>query len=280
MMVRDLSRTAARAPHSPQPRTWAADRVTTAWLGHATVLINFLGVTVLVDPVFFPRCGLRFPPVTIGPKRYVACALQPGELPPIDLVLLTHAHFDHLDLRSLRTLPRSAIVVTARHTADIIRGIRFREVIELDWNESREIETGSGRITVAASKLRHWGARLQHDDFRHYNAYVLERGGKRLCHMGDTARTSAHQLGARGPIDLICAPIGAYQPWINAHCTPEEAVAMADEARARFVLPIHHQTFKLSFEPMMEPIARFQAALRTAPERIALTEIGGTFVLP
>jgi L-ascorbate metabolism protein UlaG (beta-lactamase superfamily) len=98
--------------------------------------------------------------------------------------------------------------------------------------------------------------------------------------MGDTARTSAHHLGARGPIDLICAPIGAYQPWIRAHCTPEEAVAMANEAGARFVMPIHHQTFKLSWEPMEEPIARFRAALATAPERIALHEIGGTFALP
>jgi L-ascorbate metabolism protein UlaG (beta-lactamase superfamily) len=280
MMARDMGRAVLPAPHRPEPRTWPENRVTAAWLGHASVLINFFGVTVLADPVFFSRCGLRFPPVTLGPKRYVACALRPDELPPVDLVLLTHAHFDHLDLRSLRALPRSAVVVTARNTADIIRGIRFREVVELDWNESREIETARGRITVAASQLRHWGARMQHDDFRHYNAYVLERGGKRLCHMGDTAHTSAHRLGARGPIDLICAPIGAYQPWIRAHCTPEEAVAMADEAGARFVMPIHHQTFKLSWEPMDEPIARFQAALNSAPERIALKEIGGTFVLP
>ena len=280
MMARDCGRSVFPAPLRPEPRTWNEDRVTAAWLGHASVLVNFFGVTVLADPVFFPRCGLRLPPVTLGPKRYVACALQPAELPPIDLVLLSHAHFDHLDLRSLRALPRSAVVVTARHTADIFRGIRFREVVELDWNESREIETPRGRITVAASQLRHWGARMQHDDFRRFNAYVLERGGKRICHMGDTARTPAHHLGARGPIDLICAPIGAYQPWIRAHCTPEEAVAMADEAGARFVMPIHHQTFKLSWEPMEEPIARFQAALNSEPERIALKEIGGTFVLP
>ena len=280
MMARDFGRAVFPAPQRPEPLTWPGDRVTAAWLGHASVLVNFFGVTVLADPVFFPRCGLRLPLMTLGPKRYVACALQPNALPPVDLVLLSHAHFDHLDLRSLRALPRSAVVVTARDTADILRGLRFREIIELDWNESREIETAHGRITVAASQLRHWGARLQHDDFRRYNAYVLERGGKRLCHMGDTARTAAHHLGARGPIDLICAPIGAYQPWIRAHCTPEEAVAMADEAGARFVMPIHHQTFKLSWEPMEEPIARFEAALNSEPERIALREIGGTFVLP
>ena len=86
--------------------------------------------------------------------------------------------------------------------------------------------------------------------------------------------------GSRGPIDLMMVPIGAYHPWIANHCTPEEAVEMADEAHARFVMPIHHETFKLSWEPLDEPISRFRAELAHAPERIALTEIGQTFVLP
>jgi L-ascorbate metabolism protein UlaG (beta-lactamase superfamily) len=280
MMVQDTRRAVRPAPHHPQPLDWSDTRVTAAWLGHSTVLINFFGLNILTDPVFFARCGIRLPPLTIGPKRYVACALQPEELPRIDLVLISHAHFDHLDLRSLRAVAREATVVTARHTADILRGIRFREVIELGWNETREVETGRGALTVAAYQLRHWGARVQRDDFREYNAYVLERGGKRLGYFGDTARTPARHLGERGPIDLLIVPIGAYQPWIRAHCTPEEAVTMADEARAHYVMPVHHQTFKLSWEPMDEPIQRFTAALRGMPERVALTEIGQTFVLP
>src|SRR5882724_12067165 len=140
MMMRDSRRAVLPAPHQPQPQTWRDDRVTAAWLGHATVLINFLGVNILTDPVFFDRCGIRVPPLTIGPKRYIACALKPKELPRIDLVLLSHAHFDHLDLRSLRAVSRDAMVVTAGRTADIFRRIRFREVIELDWDECREIE--------------------------------------------------------------------------------------------------------------------------------------------
>jgi L-ascorbate metabolism protein UlaG (beta-lactamase superfamily) len=280
MMVQDSQREVLPSPHHPQPLAWRDDRVTAAWLGHATVLINFFGVNILTDPVLFDRCGIRVPPLTIGPKRYIACALRPEELPRIDLVLLSHAHFDHLDLRSLRTVARDAVVVTARRTADIFRRIRFREVIELDWEESREIETARGRVTVSAFQLRHWGARMQYDDYRGYNSYVFERGGKRLGHMGDSARLPAQRLGSRGPIDLFCVPIGAYQPWIHAHCTPEEAVAMADEAEARFLMPIHHQTFKLSWEPMEEPIQRFTAALREEPGRVALTEIGQTFELP
>ena len=280
MMLSDLARAVPPAPHHPEPGAWDASKVTAAWLGHATVLVNFFGVTLLTDPTFFLRCGIRLGPFTLGPKRYVACALNPRELPPIDIVLLSHAHMDHLDIRSLRALPLDTVVVTARSTADLFRRIRFRQVIELDWNEVREIETPRGRVTVSAFQLQHWGARLQYDDFRSYNAYVLERGGKRLCHMGDTARTNASALASRGPLDLIFAPIGAYNPWIRAHCTPEEALAMADEARARFIMPIHHQTFKLSWEPMEEPIARFLTAMQAHPERIALKEIGETFALP
>jgi len=280
MMLRDCRRSVLPAPHHPEPKAWPDDRVTAAWLGHATVLVNFYGVNILTDPVFFARCGIRLPFGSLGPKRYIACALRPSELPRIDLVLLSHAHFDHLDLRSLRALPREAVVVTATRTADIFRSLRFREVIELGWDESREVETARGKITLAAFELRHWGARMQYDDFRHYNAYVFERNGKRLGHLGDTARTPAHHIGSRGPIDLLFVPIGAYQPWIHAHCTPEEGVVMADEAGAHHLMPIHHQTFKLSWEPMEEPIQRFTAALRDAPERIALKEIGETFVLP
>jgi L-ascorbate metabolism protein UlaG (beta-lactamase superfamily) len=280
MMVSDLARSVPPAPHHPEPGAWDANRVTAAWLGHATVLVNFFGVTVLTDPTLFLRCGIHLGPFTLGPKRYVACALQPRELPPIDIVLLSHAHMDHLDIPSLRSLPRDAVVVTARATADIFRRVRFREVIELDWHETRQVETPRGSVTVSAFPLRHWGARLQHDDFRSYNAYVMERGGKRLCHMGDTARTDASGLGSRGAIDLIFAPIGAYNPWIRAHCTPEEALAMADEAHAHSIMPIHHQTFKLSWEPMEEPIARFLTAIQGQPERLALQEIGETFTLP
>ncbi len=279
-MARDVARPVLPAPHHPRPETWDAARVTAAWLGHATVLVNFFGVTILTDPALFTRCGIGAGPFVLGPKRYVAPALRPKGLPPIDLILLSHAHMDHLDLRSLRHLSRDAVVVTAKATVDIFRHIRFREVVELDWDETRDIETAHGSVTLSAFRLRHWGARLQHDDYRHYNAYLMERGGKRLCHMGDTALTDARPLGSRGPVDLLFAPIGAYNPWVNSHASPEEAVAMANEARAKYIVPIHHQTFKLSYEPMDEPIARFRAALQSAPARIALTEIGQTFTLP
>ena len=101
-----------------------------------------------------------------------------------------------------------------------------------------------------------------------------------ICRFSPLSIDSAHRLASRGPIDLLFVPIGAYHPWIHAHCTPEEAVAMGDEAGARYLMPIHHQTFMLSWEPIKEPVQRFTAALHNAPERIALTQIGQTFELP
>jgi L-ascorbate metabolism protein UlaG (beta-lactamase superfamily) len=108
-------------------------RLTLAWLGHSTVLINFFGINVLTDPALFPRIGIRLPGFTIGPKRLTAPALEITELPRIDLVLLSHAHFDHFDLRTLHQLGSSAAVITAPRTSDLLRRTRFREITELRW---------------------------------------------------------------------------------------------------------------------------------------------------
>lgn len=265
----------------PEPRTWANDRLTAAWLGHSTVLLNFFGITVLTDPVLFPRIGIRLPFVTIGPKRLTMPALSFRELPPIDLVLLSHAHFDHLDTRTLRRFDRRTEVITASRTGDLVRRMRFKKVTELRWAESCELTTSAGSLRVRAVPVKHWGARMRRDDYRGYNGYVLERNGRRVIYAGDTAMSESFaQLHDGRPYDLAIFGIGAYQPWIRSHATPEQAIAMANAAGARFLLPVHHQTFKLSFEPFREPIERFVAALQDEPERIALREIGETFALP
>jgi len=276
----DIGRAVAPAPHHPDPRAWPDDQVTVAWLGHATVLLNFHGCVILTDPVFFSRIGINIGPITFGPKRYISAALRPRELPPIDLLLLSHAHMDHLDQRSLRQIDRSTTVVTASHTADIFSRRRFREVHELAWKKSLELFPSKGGLTITALRLRHWGARLRSDTHRAYNAYILERAGRRIVFVGDTARTDARPLGSRGPVDLFIVPISAYHPWIASHCTPEEAVQMANEAGARYVMPVHHETFKLSWEPLDEPIRRLRAALSDDPSRLALAEVGETFTLP
>jgi len=265
----------------PRPATWSDAQVTFAWIGHATVLINFFGVKILTDPVLFPRIGIRLPGLTIGPKRLTAPALQFHELPNIDLILLSHAHFDHLDLRTLRCFGESTTVITARATSDLLRHTRFRNVTELDWGEAKSFKTAGGEINISALPVNHWGARKRRDTYRSYNGYLLERKRQRIIFAGDTAMTNSFaELRRKGEIDLAIMSIGAYNPWIHSHCSPEQAVEMANAAGAHFIIPVHHQTFRLSFEPFGEPIERFEAALRKTPERIALREIGETFVLP
>jgi L-ascorbate metabolism protein UlaG (beta-lactamase superfamily) len=266
----------------PEPFRWNDGQLTAAWIGHATVLINFFGIKILTDPVLFSRIGIRLPGFTIGPKRLTAPALQFHELPRIDLILLSHAHFDHFDLRTLHRFHADTCVITAADTADLLRWTRFRDVTELRWGETKLLNIASeakGNIAVAAFEVKHWGARKQHDDYRGYNGYVMERNGRRILFGGDTAMTDSF-ANLRRLIDLAIMSIGAYNPWIHFHCTPEQAVEMATAAGAQFIMPVHHQTFRLSFEPPREPIERFQAALRNTPERIALREIGETFVLP
>jgi len=265
----------------PEPSKWNDARVTVAWIGHATVLINFFGIKILTDPVLFPRIGIRLPGLTIGPKRLTAPALEFHELPKINVVLLSHAHFDHLDLRTLNCFDEKTSLITASNTRDLLRWTRLRDITELRWDERTTLKTAAGEIDVIALRVKHWGARKQRDTYRGYNGYLLDRNGRRILFAGDTALTNRFaELRERGPLDLGIMSIGAYNPWIRSHCTPEQAIEMANAAGAQFIVPVHHQTFRLSFEPLWEPIERFKAALRGAPERIALCEIGQTFVLP
>lgn len=268
----------------PEPLRWNDSEVTAAWIGHATVLINFFGIKVLTDPVLFPRIGIRLPGFTIGPKRLTVPALKFRELPRIDLIVLSHSHFDHFDLRTLHRFDELTRVITAPNTADLLRWTRLRDITELRWGETKVLNIASqmkGDIAISAFQVRHWGARKQRDDYRGYNGYVIERNGRRILFGGDTAMTNTFaELSQHGPVDLAIMSIGAYNPWIQSHCTPEQAIEMATAAGARFIMPVHHQTFRLSFEPFREPIERFQAALSNTPERIALREIGETFVLP
>lgn len=268
------------APHTPDPAAWDDNAVTLAWLGHASVLVNLYGVRLLVDPTLFPRIGVDAILGTIGPMRLVRSALTPGQLPDLDLVLVTHAHFDHLDTPSLGAVRGRPAAVMARSTADLLPRRPYTSVQEIGWDESVTVTTPQGDVLVRGIEVRHWGARIRRDTHRGYTGFIVEREGCRLLLGGDTAQTPVFGGHRRyGPFDAAVMPVGAYDPWIRNHCTPEQAVAMADAAGARLFVPVHHQSFQLSNEPFTEPIERTEAALAQEEGRLALREIGETVVV-
>jgi len=268
----------------PDPSQWSSEAITGSCLGHSTVFLNFLGVRVITDPVFSKRVGPGVPPFILGPKRYLAPALLPDQLPAPDVIVLSHAHFDHFDLWSLRQFDRNTPIVTAQNTRGLLRCLRFKNVYEIGWGESVTIKaaSGGGDLRITALEVAHWGARMIRDTQRGYNGYLMERGGHAACFGGDTAYTPAFAKlkDVRRPLDLMLMPIGAYDPWIHAHCSPEEAARMARDAGARHFVPIHHSTFKLSAEPMDEPVQRLQAAFADESHRLLAVGVGETFRVP
>jgi len=282
MLIADTRRRPQAAPVKPEPGKWSDNAVTICWIGHATVLINFYGIRILTDPTLGDRCGVALGLGTAGPKRYVAPALRLKELPPIDLVLLSHAHMDHLDLASLSPFLGKTSIVAAKNTSDLLAGAKAKPPTELGWGDAFTLKSDRGELRVEAFEVKHWGKRWPSDDIaRGYNGYILRREGRALLFGGDTANTSLFaKVRSKGPFDAAIMPIGAYDPWIHYHCTPEQAVDMANAAGARYIVPVHHQTFKLSDEPMNEPIERSQVALQRELERLALKQVGDTFVCP
>src|SRR5919205_1181994 len=195
------------APHKPDPASWSDEHLTVAWLGHATVLINFYGTWLLTDPALRPRIGVRVGPgLTVGPRRLVRPALTARELPALDAVLVSHAHMDHCDLGTLRQLPRAPHAVVQRDNRDLVR--RFRAASALAWGEA--VEVGGARIE--AVEVNHWGARKLTDRHRGYGGFLITKRDRALVFGGDTAYTRAFaRLRERLPrIDVAILPIGAY----------------------------------------------------------------------
>jgi L-ascorbate metabolism protein UlaG (beta-lactamase superfamily) len=280
-MLRQLSRENARRVmpplHKPDPSHWPDTGLHAAWLGHSTVFLKIDGIKLITDPVFSEKVGIEIGPLTVGIKRLVAAALHGHQLPGPDVILLSHAHMDHLDRPSLRSLySPETTVITATKTSDLIRISRFGAVHELNWGEQVEV---SG-LKIRAFEVNHWGARVRTDTYRGYNGYLIETPRYRIVFGGDTAHTHAFRQvkGARST-DLAIMPIGAYQPWIRYHCNPEQAWEMAQDCGAEYVLPVHHQTFQLGREAYREPIDRLLTAAGSRPERVCLHDIGQEFHL-
>jgi L-ascorbate metabolism protein UlaG (beta-lactamase superfamily) len=182
---------------------------------------------------------------------------------------------DHTDLGTLRSLRRDVPAVVQRGNRDLVR--RFRRVEELDWGETVEV----AGTRVESVEVRHWGARMVTDRHRGYGGYLLSRNGTTVLFAGDTAYTDAFdRLGGRARVELAILPIGAYDPWIANHASPEQAWRMFRGLGAQYLLPVHHSTFRLSREPIEEPLERLRAAAGPESWRIVAPEVGSTWSLP
>ncbi|HYK63800.1 MAG TPA: MBL fold metallo-hydrolase [Patescibacteria group bacterium] len=271
-----------RAPDSShsllKPASWPDNSLTLANLGHATVLMNFFGARVLADPTLFSRVGLAFDSIfTIGPKRVTDPPLPPAQLQQLDLILVTHAHMDHLDVPSLKTLPKSAVVVTCDKCAPLIASLGFKDVRELKWGESTVVDG----LTIRAMGARHWGKRWPPfgEDYG-FNSYVLEKDGHRMLLACDSADTDLFASLASAPPDVAVFSVGAYDPWIWNHANPEQVWQMFESTGARYLVPIHWGTFRLGKEPLEEPMQRLLAAAGDHQDRIVLRQIGVSWTMP
>ncbi len=273
----DPARATQPAPHLPPTfdHSLARGPLSAAWLGHASTLLRIADRWVLTDPVFSERIGVSLGALTLGVARQ-GPTFDPAHLPHIDLILLSHAHFDHLDKPTLRRLASpSTRVVTAANTKRLIPD-GFGDVRELHWGQELRI----GPLLLRALRPEHWGARTAWDTHRGYNAYVLEADAARqhrarVLFAGDTAHSEVFQsLAQAGGVDLSIFGIGAYDPWIAKHATPEQVWAMHTAAGGRHLLPMHHSTFELSDEPMDEPMRRLLAAAGQSESSIVARQLG------
>jgi L-ascorbate metabolism protein UlaG (beta-lactamase superfamily) len=262
------------APERPDPASWSARDLTLAYLGHASLLIGFGGTTILTDPTFYDRIGVAVGPLTIGPKRVVAAALTAEALPALDVVLVTHAHMDSLDLPSLERLSKAALLVVPPETKDLVDGLGYAHVVELAWGQ-KVVADG---VTIEAVPVSHWGRRWPLGRWRGSNGYLLSRGDTKLLFASDTAFSPELAAFAKqSGVAIAALGIGAYDPWIRNHESPEEAWRTFEASGAAALVPVHWDTFRLGKEPLGDAMRRLLAAAGQRADRVVVREIGGTY---
>lgn len=227
-----------------------ADQVRITWIGHSGFYVEMGNRSVVIDPNWANWLGFL--------KRIREPGLHLHELPEVDLVLVSHAHHDHMHKKSLKTLQSSSGVIVPNGSATLVKRLGFPAIHEmkiwdlLDFNGLEIIHTPA----------LHWGARFIHDIHRDYGGYIVKSGGRTLYHCGDSAYFPGFaEIGARHDIDIALMPIGAYEApsGRDVHMNPEEAVRAFIELGAKVLIPMHYGTFPLGNEPIDEPVARLLA---------------------
>ena len=266
-----------RVGQSHKPILVSDGQMGVTFVGHATFFLQLGGESVIVDPNFarwlFVLKRLRQPGVKIK------------DLPAIDLVLITHAHFDHLHRPSLRALVHhtkrrrgsAPTIVVPGQVFDLVSDLGFRDVVELNWWSSYRHRD----LTITHVPSRHWGARILRDAHRGYGGYVLRGGKHSVYHAGDTAYFSGfREIGQRLAPQLALLPIGAYNPptFRNVHTNPADATRAFLDLNSRWMVPMHYGTFRLSHEPMEEPLQLLEQEAEAAgiSDRVLVLDEGIT----
>ncbi|MBV9146552.1 MAG: MBL fold metallo-hydrolase [Acidobacteria bacterium] len=251
-----------------------------------------LGLTFIGHSGFFVQIGGRnlvidanFARWLIVLKRQRRPGIRLRDLPPIDYVLVSHAHFDHLHRPSLRAIARltrwrsgrAPEIILPRNVGDVVARLGFSRIHELEWWQ----EFRHGNLSVVHTPSRHWGARMLRDFHRGFGGYVVRSGRHSLYHAGDTAYFDGfREIGRRLSPELALLPIGAYHPahYRNVHTSPEDALQGFLDLGSRCMVPMHYGTFRLSYEPMEEPLERLRAAAAAAgvSDRLLVLEEGKT----
>lgn len=269
-----------RMPHCPHKEIdfLRSNRTqpTLTWIGHATFLLQLDGLNLLTDPVWAERMGFH--------KRLTAPGLALGELPPINAALISHNHYDHLHLDTLRRIDRNLPLFVPAGLAAFLRGKGFTNVRELNWWEQAEI----GSLRLHFVPAQHWSRRLPWDtNHSHWGGWVLQpSAGPTVYFCGDSGYFRGFaEIGQRFSIDVFLAPTGAYEPaWFmhTQHASPEQAVQAYLDCGARWFLPMHHDAFALGDETTAQTLQRLQAVWQERglpPEQLKLPLLGETLRL-
>ena len=233
------------------------------WIGHATFLIKLGKTTIITDPVFSKNAG----PLFFGPKRYTEPALKLNEIPKTDLFLLTHNHYDHQDMMTIRRFPfKGAKVMLPLNLGKYFTRNGYRDVNEMDWYDEIKVNEN---LKVTLLPAVHWSKRSFTDTNKTlWGNFLIEYKGKKILFACDTGVGNIYKdLGNKfGPIDLTLINIGAYNfypimPYKDKsayHTNPEEALSVAKDLKSKKIIGMHWGTFVLSLEPILEPPIRFK----------------------
>lgn len=266
-----------RTGQTHKPRLVTNGELGVTFIGHSSFFLQIGGQSIVIDPNFARWLFLL--------KRLRKPGLQMRDLPPVDLIVVTHAHFDHLHRQSLRTIARqtrrergsSPTLVIPHHVFDLVSDLGFEDIVELEWwNTYRH-----HGLDITHVPSRHWGARIIKDSHRGYGGFVLKSAKHSIYHAGDTAYFSGFkEIGKRLHPEIALLPIGAYNPpqFRNVHTSPADATRAFLDLNARWMIPMHYGTFRLSHEPMDEPLRLLDREAKAAgvQDRVVVLEEGVT----